>query len=106
MSKFRDRKAGKTFSFAGNDCYVDAMSRGHIRNAFEQGTNIITNWDTMEHVLDYIFLKLGLNGIEGGIDKPVVLTEAVANFSYVRKSSLSPSPREQDIPDRADVSQP
>ncbi|KAH7375824.1 hypothetical protein B0T11DRAFT_271055 [Plectosphaerella cucumerina] len=86
MSKFRDRKAGKTFSFAGNDCYVDAMSRGHIRNAFEQGTNIITNWDTMEHVLDYIFLKLGLNGTEGGIDKPVVLTEAVANFSYVRKT--------------------
>lgn len=87
MSKFRDRKAGKTYSFAGNDCYVDATSRGHIRNAFEQGTDIITNWDTMEHVLDYVFLKLGMNnGATEGIDKPIVMTEAVANFPYVRKS--------------------
>lgn len=86
MSKFRDRKAGKTYSFAGSDCYVDATSRGHIRNAYEPGTGVITNWDSMEHVLDYIFLKLGLNGAEGGIDKPIVMTEAVANFPYVRKS--------------------
>ncbi|KAM0325454.1 hypothetical protein ACHAQA_007441 [Verticillium albo-atrum] len=86
MSKYRDRKAGKTYSFAGHDCYADANSRSHTRNAFEQGTGVITNWDSMEHVLDYIFLKLGLNGAEGGIDTPIVMTETVANFSYVRKT--------------------
>ncbi|KAL2755175.1 hypothetical protein ACRALDRAFT_1043844 [Sodiomyces alcalophilus JCM 7366] len=86
MSKFRDRKAGKTYSFAGNDCYADANSRSHIRNAFEQGSGVLTNWDAMEHVLDYIFIKLGFNDVDGSVDWPIVMTEAVANFSYVRKT--------------------
>jgi actin-related protein 5 len=86
MSKYRDRKLGKTFSFAGNDCYVDATSRGHIRNAFEAGTDIVSNWDVMEHVLDHTFTKLGLNGsAQGAVDMPVVMTEAVANLPYSKK---------------------
>jgi actin-related protein 5 len=86
MSKYRDRKLGKTFSFAGYDCYADTTARGHIRGAFEAGTGIVSNWDVMEHVLDYIFLKLGLNEAEGSIDVPIVMTEAVANLPYSRKS--------------------
>ncbi|KAI9167050.1 Actin-like protein arp5 [Paramyrothecium foliicola] len=86
MSKYRDRKLGKTFSFAGYDCYADTTARGHIRGAFEAGTGIVSNWDVMEHVLDYIFLKLGLNDADGSIDVPVVMTEAVANLPYSRKS--------------------
>ncbi|CAH0048874.1 unnamed protein product [Clonostachys solani] len=86
MSKYRDRKLGKTFSFAGSDCYADTTARGHIRNAFEAGTGIVSNWDAMEHVLDYLFLKLGMNDADGSIDAPVVMTEAVANLPYSRKS--------------------
>lgn len=86
MAKYRDRKLGKTFSFAGADCFADTTARGHIRNAFEQGTGIVSNWDVMEHVLDYIFLKLGMNDSDGGVDVPVVMTEAVANLPYSRKS--------------------
>jgi actin-related protein 5 len=86
MSKYRDRKAGKTFSFAGQDCYADTTARGHIRSAFEAGTGIVSSWDAMEHVLDHVFIKLGMNGVEGGIDMPVVMTEAVANLPYSRKS--------------------
>lgn len=86
MSKYRDRKLGKTFSFAGSDCYADTTARGHIRNAFEAGTGIVSNWDAMEHVLDYVFLKLGMNDADGSIDAPVVMTEAVANLPYSRKS--------------------
>ncbi|AEO66930.1 931372c0-f32a-4f2f-8f07-e9b7afdc2dd6 [Thermothielavioides terrestris] len=85
MSKYRDRKFGKTFSFAGQDCYADTTARGHIRNAFEAGTGIVSNWDVMEHVLDHVFIKLGMNGVEGGIDMPIVMTEAVANLPYSRK---------------------
>lgn len=85
MAKYRDRKLGKTFSFAGMDCYSDTTARGHIRNAFEQGTGIVSNWDVMEHVLDYLFIKLGMNGVEGNIDMPIVMTEAVANLPYSRK---------------------
>ncbi|OAA64249.1 chromatin remodeling complex subunit [Niveomyces insectorum RCEF 264] len=86
MAKYRDRKLGKTFSFVGSDCYADTAARGHVRNAFEAGTGIVCNWDVMEHLLDYTFVKLGLNGVEGAVDTPVVLTEAVANFPYTRKT--------------------
>ncbi|RDA90470.1 hypothetical protein CP533_3950 [Ophiocordyceps camponoti-saundersi (nom. inval.)] len=86
MAKYRDRKLGKTFSFAGSDCYSDTTAKGHIRNAFELGTGIVSNWDVMEHVLDYIFLKLGMNDADGAVDVPIVMTEAVANLPYSRKS--------------------
>ncbi|CAK7565546.1 MAG: Actin-related protein 5 [Sporothrix epigloea] len=86
MAKYRDRKLGKTYSFVGADCYADAAARGHMRNAFETGTGIVANWDVMEHILDYTFVKLGLNVTEGSVDVPIVLTEAVANLSYSRKS--------------------
>ncbi|KAI0482455.1 putative chromatin remodeling complex subunit [Xylariaceae sp. FL0804] len=86
MAKYRDRKLGKTYSFAGYDCYADTTARGHIRNAFEAGTGIVCNWDVEEHVLDWTFLKLGMNNAEGNIDVPIVMTEAVANLPYSRKS--------------------
>ncbi|KAK8106290.1 actin [Apiospora kogelbergensis] len=86
MAKYRDRKLGKTYSFAGNDCYADTTARGHIRNAFEPGAGVVTNWDVMEHVLDWTFLKLGMNNAEGSLDMPIVMTEAVANLPYSRKS--------------------
>jgi actin-related protein 5 len=89
MAKYRDRKLGKTFSFAGNDCYADTTARSHIRNAFEAGTGIVSNWDVMEHVLDHVFIKLGINGVEGRVDMPIVMTEAVANLPYTRKSECS-----------------
>ncbi|RCI09817.1 hypothetical protein L249_4170 [Ophiocordyceps polyrhachis-furcata BCC 54312] len=75
-----------TFSFAGLDCYSDTTAKGHIRNAFELGTGIVSNWDVMEHVLDYIFLKLGMNDADGAVDVPIVMTETVANLPYSRKS--------------------
>lgn len=90
MAKYRDRKLGKTFSLAGYDCYADTTARSHQRHAFEAGTGVVANWDVMEHVLDYCFLKLGMNGAEGNIDLPVVMTEAVANLPYSRKCECRP----------------
>ncbi|KAI1265826.1 putative chromatin remodeling complex subunit [Xylariaceae sp. FL1019] len=86
MAKYRDRKLGKTYSFAGYDCYADTNAKGHIRHAFEPGTGIVANWDVEEHVLDWTFLKLGMNNAEGSIEFPIVMTEAVANLPYSRKS--------------------
>lgn len=53
-----------------------------MRNAFEPGTGIVTHWDTMEAVLDYIFLGMGV----GEEMVPIVMTESVANLAYSRKS--------------------
>lgn len=85
MSRYRDRKLGKTYQFVGNDAYADTTARGHIRSAFEAGTGIVSNWDVEEAILDYAFLKLGIDGSSNGIGSPIILTEAVANLPYSRK---------------------
>jgi actin-related protein 5 len=98
MAKYRDRKLGKTYSFAGSDCYADTTAKGHVRYAFEAGTSIVSSWDVMEHVLDYVFLKLGMNGVDGAIDMPILMTEAVANLPYSRKSRRPLSSRRPGSP--------
>ncbi|PGH11956.1 hypothetical protein AJ80_06922 [Polytolypa hystricis UAMH7299] len=86
MARYRDRKLNKSCKFVGYDAYVDATTRGQIRNAFDPGTSVVGNWDVMEGLLDYIFLKLGVDGGEGGsVDRPVVMTEPIANLGYSRR---------------------
>jgi actin-related protein 5 len=84
MAKFKDRKFNKYCAFVGYDAYADATTRGQIRQAFEQHTSIPTNWDILEGVYDYIFLKLGVSG-EGSVGRPLVVTEPVANLGHSRK---------------------
>lgn len=84
MARYRDRKYNKACTFIGYDAYADATTRGQIRNAFEPGTSIVTNWDAMEGVLDYIFIKLGVDN-EGGVARPVIMTESMANLAYSRR---------------------
>lgn len=71
----------------GYDAYADATTRGQIRNAFEPGTSVVGNWDVMEGVLDNVFVNLGVGGENGGIGRPVLMTEPVANLGYSRKST-------------------
>ncbi|KAM5434430.1 Actin-related protein 5 [Microsporum canis] len=84
-SKYRDRKLNRACQFVGYDAYVDATARGQIRNAFDAGTGVIGNWDVVEGLLDYIFLKLGVDGANGSVNRPLVLTETIANLGYSRK---------------------
>lgn len=91
MSRFRDRKLNRTCQYIGYDAFVDATTRGQMRNAFDNGTSIVSNWDVMEGLLDYIFLKLGIEGAEGRVDRPIVMTEPVANLTYPRRSTFSRS---------------
>ena len=50
------------------------------------GTSIITNWDAMEGLLDHAFSALGIDSSDGRVDRPVLMTEAIANLSYSRSS--------------------
>ncbi|OCK77034.1 actin-like ATPase domain-containing protein [Lepidopterella palustris CBS 459.81] len=86
MARYRDRKLNRTFTFVGSDVYADGTSRGQAKNIYEPGSNIINNWDVVEGVLDYVFVKLGVDGANGSIDRPVVMTEPVANLGYSRKT--------------------
>ena len=61
----------------GYDAYADATTRGQIRNAFEPGTSVVSNWDVMEGILDSVLVKLGLDSANGRIDRPVLMTETL-----------------------------
>ncbi|KAL2407916.1 Actin-like protein arp5 [Exophiala dermatitidis] len=84
VAKFKDRKYNKYCAYVGYDAYADATTRGQIRTAFEQNTSIPTNWDIMEGIYDYIFLKLGVDN-QGSVGRPLVVTEAVANLPHSRR---------------------
>lgn len=86
MARYRDRKLNRTFVFCGSDVFSDGTARGQAKNIYEPGSNIINNWDVVEGVLDYCFVKLGLGSVDSGIDRPIVMTEPVANLGYTRKS--------------------
>ncbi|KAI9719707.1 MAG: Nuclear actin-protein involved in chromatin remodeling [Chrysothrix sp. TS-e1954] len=85
-ARYKDRKLNRHFMFVGSDIFADGTARGQSKNIYEPGTNVPNNWDIVESVLDYVFVKLGLQGSDGGIGRPVVMTEPVANLSYARKT--------------------
>lgn len=84
LAKYKDRKYNKYCAFVGYDTYADATTRGQIRNAFETFSSVPVNWDVMEGILDYTFIKLGVTG-EGSVGRPILITEPVANLGYTRK---------------------
>lgn len=68
--------------------YVDATARGQAKSIFDG--NVVSNFDALEMLLDYTFIKLGLDGDgAGGIGHPLVMTEAVCNPNYSRKSKCA-----------------
>lgn len=80
-AKYRNRSTNQTYQLVGEDTLVDQLARASTRSPYD--TTVITNWDAMEGVLDYIFLKLGL-GTHDSIN-PIVLTESVCNFPSSRR---------------------
>ncbi|KAK4991133.1 Actin-related protein 5 [Elasticomyces elasticus] len=85
MARYTDRKLNRKFCFIGSDLYADGTARGQAKNVYEPGSDIVNNWDAQEGVLDYVFIKLGLDGSRGAVDRPVVMTEPLANLGYTRK---------------------
>lgn len=81
-SKYRNRTTNRTYQVVGEDVLIDPLVRGAAKTPFD-GT-IITNWDAMEGILDYIFLHLGLEGQRHV--NPIVLTETLCNLRSSRKT--------------------
>ncbi|CAH7670224.1 hypothetical protein BY996DRAFT_6735863 [Phakopsora pachyrhizi] len=80
VSKYRDRKTNRTIMLAGSDCYVDTTSRSNVRPLHEDG--IVCNYDSMEAMFDYVFLKLGVNSQT--VQHPILMTEALCNPIFTR----------------------
>ncbi|KXT00025.1 hypothetical protein AC578_4844 [Pseudocercospora eumusae] len=86
MARYMDRKLNRKLTFIGSEIYFDGTARGQAKNIYEPGSNIINNWDCVEGVLDYIFLKFGLDHANSGvIDRPILMTEPLANLGYTRR---------------------
>ena len=85
MARYTDRKLNRKLTFIGSEIYFDGTARGQAKNVYEPGSNIINNWDVQEGLLDYVFIKLGIDGRNGDVDRPVVMTEPLANLGYTRK---------------------
>ncbi|KAJ9632229.1 Nuclear actin-protein involved in chromatin remodeling [Taxawa tesnikishii (nom. ined.)] len=85
MARYTDRKLNRKLTFIGSELYFDGTARGQAKNIYEAGSNIVNNWDVQEGVLDYIFIKLGMGNANGAIDRPVVMTEPLANTAYTRR---------------------
>lgn len=82
VAKFRDRKTSRNVIYIGNEIYrAEAMSRSNIRSPYD--SNIIINSELLEYMMDYIFLKLGVNS--SSIENPIVMTETLCNPNYSRK---------------------
>ncbi|CAJ0918620.1 21341_t:CDS:10, partial [Entrophospora sp. SA101] len=81
VSKFRDRKINKSVLFVGNDVYTDATAKASAKSPFDG--NVVYNFETMEYILDYIFVKLGIDTDQ--VYNPILMTEPVCNPNYSRK---------------------
>ncbi|KAF8938195.1 Nuclear actin-protein involved in chromatin remodeling, partial [Dissophora ornata] len=80
IAKFKDRRANISNTYVGNDVYSDVNARSNARTAFDG--SVMCNPEIMESVLDYIFVKLGIDAEK--IDHPLVMTEPVCVPLYNR----------------------
>ena len=85
MARYTDRKLNRKLTFIGSEIYFDGTARGQAKNVYEPGSNIVNNWDVQEGILDCVFIKLGIDAEKGEVDRPVVMTEPLANLGYTRK---------------------
>ncbi|ORX94082.1 actin-like ATPase domain-containing protein [Basidiobolus meristosporus CBS 931.73] len=82
IGKYRDRKsAAGNVMVVGNDVNHDPMAKSNARSAFDNG--IVYNTDTMEHILDYTFVQLGIDTER--IFHPILMTEVPCIPHYNRK---------------------
>lgn len=64
----------------GADAYSDAAGRSNVRSAFE--SDVVVNSENMEHILDFVLQKLGVDGSLG--ETPFVITEPPCHPTHSR----------------------
>ncbi|KAK9454515.1 hypothetical protein V1511DRAFT_502200, partial [Dipodascopsis uninucleata] len=75
LSRYRDRKILRTFTLIGTDANLDANTRQSAKSPFDGP--MISNWEYLETILDYCFVKLGVTS-EGRVDNPIMMSEILA----------------------------
>ncbi|KAJ2183205.1 Nuclear actin-protein involved in chromatin remodeling [Coemansia sp. RSA 551] len=85
VAKYRNRKVSAgPILLVGRNVHSDPMAKSSIRSAFDNG--VVTNFDAMEGILDYVFTMLGC--VDDKLDQPIVMTEAVCT-PYSSRRNMS-----------------
>ncbi|KAJ2630759.1 Nuclear actin-protein involved in chromatin remodeling [Coemansia sp. RSA 1290] len=85
VSRYRNRKISSgPILLVGDNVNSDPMAKPSIRSAFDGG--VVTNFDAMEGILDYVFTLLGC--VDDRIDQPIVMTETVCT-PYTSRKNMS-----------------
>lgn len=56
--------------------------RFQLKTPFDR--NVVTQFEAMEQIYDYVFTRLGID-TDGKVDHPIVLTEPFLNLNYSRQ---------------------
>ncbi|KAJ1736237.1 Nuclear actin-protein involved in chromatin remodeling [Coemansia biformis] len=84
-ARYRNRKlSADPILLVGSSVHSDPMAKSSIRRAFDGG--VVTNFDAMESILDYIFTVLGC--VDERVDQPIVMTETVCT-PYTSRRNMS-----------------
>ncbi|KAK9487600.1 hypothetical protein V1527DRAFT_435991 [Lipomyces starkeyi] len=75
LARYRDRKILRTFTLVGSDVNLDANTRQAAKSPFDGP--LVANWEYLEAILDYAFVKLGVSSDER-VDNPIVMSEILA----------------------------
>ncbi|CAI5755955.1 unnamed protein product [Candida verbasci] len=84
ISRYRDRKAMKTLTLIGNDCFADSVLKSTMKTPYDGP--LITNWDYIEFMLDYSFEHLGVVSDNGKLNNPIIMTEPITCPHNQRKN--------------------
>jgi len=84
VARYRDRKNNVSVVAVGPEIYADPAAKATARSPFD--SNVVCDMERMEHVLDYIFLNLGID--TSTVGHPILMTEPACVPKGSRKSKL------------------
>lgn len=80
VSKYKERKAGKQLLLFGDAVDAESGARSQAKTPWEG--DVLLNFDALEHALDYVFIRLGVDSPT--VDHPVIMTERLASPLHSR----------------------
>lgn len=87
VAKHRDRRTNVNLTLVGNDIFREAPYFSTLRSNAKSPYDgpLITNWEYIENILDYLFEHLSVTSQNGKLNNPIVLTEPLACPQSQRK---------------------
>lgn len=87
VAKHRDRRTNANLTLVGNDIFREAPFFTTLRSNAKSPYDgpLITNWEYIENILDYLFEHLSVTSHNGKLNNPVIMTEPLACPQSQRK---------------------